>query len=85
MTYNIRVSYPVLWPDDGPFYGPIDSRGWPRTEIATAVEEYSYSIELISRSDNIPVLEMHWTMVIGADGGFSLRAEWNVRQENHDA
>jgi hypothetical protein len=85
LAYNVGVSYPVLWPDDGPFYGPFDRPRWPRTEIAAALEEYSSRFEITSRNDERPMLEMQWMMVVGADGGFRLRAEWkHLRQENFD-
>jgi hypothetical protein len=49
------------------------------------VEEYISQFKITFRSDTSPMLRMHWTMVIGADGGFSLRAEWNhLRLENFD-
>lgn len=85
MTYNVHIPYPILWPDDGPFYGPFDGRRWARTENATVVEEDNSQFEPISRNDMRPVLEMHWVRVIDAGGGFSLRAEWSLRQENFDA
>jgi hypothetical protein len=82
----VCVPYPVLWPDDGPFYGPFDRRRWPRTETTIAVEEYSSRFETIFRNDTGLVLEMHWVMMIDEDGGFSLRAEWHhMSQENIDA
>lgn len=84
MTYTVHVPYPVLWPNDRPFYGPFDRRRWPRIEIATDVEEYSPRFEVTSRNHNWPVLEMHWVMVIGVDGAFSLRAEWNLHDEHSD-
>ena len=86
MTYNVLVSYPVLWPDDGPFFEPFDWQRWPRTDSATAVEEYSSRFEITSLNDEWPVLQMHWLIVIDANGGFRLRAEWNrLWQENFDA
>ena len=84
--YNVRVPYPFLWPNAGPFYGPFDRRHWPRTETATAVEEDSLQFEPIPRDYERPVLEMHWVMVIDADGGFSLRSEWtHLRRGEFDA
>jgi hypothetical protein len=77
LMYNVRVPYPFLWSFGGPFYGPFDRRRWPRTEAATAVEEEIALFEPILSSDKRAVLEIHWVLVIEADGGFSLRAEWN--------
>jgi hypothetical protein len=86
LAYGVRVSYPVLWPDDGPFYEPFDRRHWPQTGIAAAVEEYSSRFEITCRNDNQPALEIHWAVVINGYGGFSLRAEWSLlREENLDA
>jgi hypothetical protein len=42
-----------------------------------AVEEEIARFEVIPSNDRRPVLEIHWVLVIEADGGFSLRAEWN--------
>lgn len=83
--YNVRVPYPFLW-SDRPIYGPFDRRRWPRIQAATAVEEDSSRFEPTPRDDERPVLEMHWVLVIDADGGFSLRAEWNcLRRGEFDA
>jgi hypothetical protein len=81
LTYNIYVPYPVLWPNDGPFYGPLDRRRWPQTEPATALEEDNSRFELISRNDQSPVLEMQWVRLMDAGERLCLRAAWNLRQE----
>lgn len=75
--YNVRVPYPFLWSFGGPFYGPFDRRRWPRTEAATVVEEEIIRFESIPLNDERPALQMRWEVTIEANGGFSLRAEWN--------
>ena len=80
--YNVRVPYPFLWSNDASF----DRRRWPRTQTATAVDEESSRYELTTFNDWRPVLEMHWLVVIDANGGFSLRAEWNsLEKEKFDS
>jgi hypothetical protein len=72
--YNVHVPYRFLWSIDGSF----DRRRSPRTQTATAVEEEdAFPFELNSLNDERFVLKMHWVAVIDANGGLSLRAEWN--------
>jgi hypothetical protein len=72
--YNVHVPYRFLWSIDGSF----DRRRWPRTQTATAVEEEdSFDFELSSLSEERFVLKMQWVALIDANGGLSLRSEWN--------
>jgi hypothetical protein len=75
LTYKACFPYPVLWPDDSPFYGPFDRRRWP----ATAEKVAEFRFEPTSRNDKTPALQMQW-VVIDADGGFCLRVEWNLER-----
>jgi hypothetical protein len=84
--YNVSVANPFLWPIAGPFYGPFDRRRHPRIWAAAVMEEESFRFEPTWRNDGWPVLEMHWTVMVEANGGLNLGAEWNhLRQREFGA
>jgi hypothetical protein len=68
-----------LWPEDSSFYGPFDRQRWPRTQVETVEKVDEFRFETTLSDDKMPALQMQWVVVIEANGGYSLRVEWNPR------
>jgi hypothetical protein len=81
--YNVRVPSSFLWSIDESF----ERRRWPpRAQTATVVDQDSYPFELTRLYGERCPVKMHWAVVINANEGLTLRAEWSpLRQGQFDS